>query len=299
MRGVCFIVLICAGNLAAQAEIAGDQCLGGSLTAIQAESISLKFNDNVTTIRVAPDAEIWRRGTDLGSIHQLVIGDQIYLKCSKAGATVVAAVEQDDAVQLVPHHITEISACIGRLIAITNDTLSVKNNQGGCVIHTTAQTTFWRGETSHDASAFKLGDEVGARVTVSYPGRILTAEHVEANVTKVEGTVISAQSDRIVVRDDRSRERVTVLRDSEMQIVQGAAWPGKGAEVMVTGLDLVTIPCGPSESGWRNSDSVLRQRERHDATTRRGVVLSAAAYDHHIFPAIHFVNRGRRIARGR
>ena len=80
------------------------------------------------------------------------------------------------------------------------------------------QTTFWRGETYHDSSAPKLGDEVAAGVTVSYPGRVLTAEHVEANVAKLEGMVVLAQSDRIVVKDFRSRERVTVLRDAGMRI---------------------------------------------------------------------------------
>jgi hypothetical protein len=75
-------------------------------------------------------------------------------------------------------------------------------------------------------------------VAVSYPGRVLTAEHVEANVAKVEGTVVFAQSDRIVVKAFRSRERFTVLSDSGMRIEQGTGWPGKGAEVMVTGLNL-------------------------------------------------------------
>jgi hypothetical protein len=238
------ILLICAANLAAQIDVAGDQCLGGSLTAIQPQSISLKFNGRITTMPIAPNAEIWRRGTDLDSIHQLAIGDQIFLKCTRARdgdpvmATVVAAVEPGDGVRLVPHHITEVSACVGRLIAIANDTLTVQNDRSGCVIHTNAQTTFWRGGTYRDARAFQLGDEVSAGVTVSYPGRVLTAEHVEANVAKVEGTVVSAQPDRIVVRDFRSHERVTVLRDAGMRIEQGAGWPAKGAEVMVTGLDI-------------------------------------------------------------
>jgi hypothetical protein len=239
-----FIGLICLGNLAAQTEVPGDQCLGGFLLAIQPQSITLKFNDKVTTMPIAPGAEIWRRGADLDDIHQLVIGDEIYLKCTRAGdagpamVSVAAAVESNDGVRLVPHNIAEVSACIGRLIAVTNDTLSLRNDKGGCVIHTNAQTTFWRGDTYHDAGAFKLGDEVSAGVTVSYPGRVLTAEHVEANVGKVEGSVVSARADRIVVQDFRSRVRVTVLRDDHMSIEQGTRWPGKGAEVMVTGLEL-------------------------------------------------------------
>ena len=75
-------------------------------------------------------------------------------------------------------------------------------------------------------------------MTVGYPGRVLTAEYVEANVAKVEGTVVEAQTDRIVIQDSESNEKVTVLRDSRMRIVQGTGWPSKGAEVMVTGLNL-------------------------------------------------------------
>jgi hypothetical protein len=152
--------LIGAGTLAGQTQVAPDQCLGGSLTATQSQSISLRFNGRITTIPIAPGAEIWRGG-DLNDIHQLIVGDEIYLKCTRAGegapvmATVVAAVEPGDGIQLVPHHITERSACLGRLIAVTGDTLSLKNDKGGCVIHT---------------------NEVSAGVTVSYPGRILPAE---------------------------------------------------------------------------------------------------------------------------
>jgi hypothetical protein len=243
---VSFLIgLACVANLAAQAEVTGDQCpLGGRLTAIQSQSITVTLNDKITIIPIAPGAEIWRRGADLDSIDQLVIGDQIFLKCTRPGedspvmAPVVAAPEQGDGVQLVPHHITAFSACLGRLIAIGQDTLSVKNDDGICVLHTNAQTTFWRGETYPDASAFKLGDEVGAGVTVGYPGRILTARYVEANVAKVEGAVVAAKSDRIVVKDFRSNEKVRVLRDARIRIEQGSGWPVKGAEVMVTGLDL-------------------------------------------------------------
>ena len=56
MRGIfsSLIGLICAGILAAQTEVTGDQCRGGWLTAIQSESISLKFNDKVTIMPMLP-----------------------------------------------------------------------------------------------------------------------------------------------------------------------------------------------------------------------------------------------------
>jgi hypothetical protein len=46
-----FIGLICLGNLVAQTEVPGDQCLGGFLLAIQPQSITLKFNARQTAVK--------------------------------------------------------------------------------------------------------------------------------------------------------------------------------------------------------------------------------------------------------
>jgi hypothetical protein len=236
------VVLTLVGSLAAQSEVPGDQCLGGSLVSIQQDSITLKFNEKIMTMHLAPDAEIWRRGVDLDSIHQLEIGDHIYLKCSRAAgavvASVVAAVEKDDGIDLAPHHIAEIRVCIGRLVAIGQDTLSAKNENGICVIHFKPGAEIWRGEVFHDTSALKLGDEVDARVTVAYPSGELTAEEVEANVAKAEGTIVSVRSDRILVKDDRVRGHVTVLFDSRTALDLDEGKLKKGATVLAVGLDL-------------------------------------------------------------
>ncbi len=112
---------------------------------------------------------------DLDSIHQLVVGDNIYLKCSRAAdsgavvASLVAAVEKDDAIHLVPHHVAEIRVCAGNLVAIGQDTLSVKSGNGICVIHIKPGAEVWRGKIFHDTSALKLDDDVSARVVVGYP----------------------------------------------------------------------------------------------------------------------------------
>ena len=103
MRALLSIGLIFLGTVAAQTEVPGDQCLGGTLISIQQNSITTQFNEKIQTYELAPGAEIWRRGVDLKSIHQLVIGDPIYPKCIRAAngavvATVVAAVEKDDAI---------------------------------------------------------------------------------------------------------------------------------------------------------------------------------------------------------
>jgi hypothetical protein len=175
------IGLTLVGGLDAQSEVPGDQCLGGWLVSIQQDSITLKFNEKTMTMRLAPDAEIWRRGVDLGSIHQLVLGDNIYMKCARAAdsgtvlASVVAAVEEGDTVELVPDHIVEYRVCSGRLVAVGKDTLSMKNDDGVCVVRVNGNTKIWRGEIFHDSGALRLGDDVGARVIVGYPSGELTA----------------------------------------------------------------------------------------------------------------------------
>jgi Domain of unknown function (DUF5666) len=235
--------LACAVGLYAQPEVPPDQCLGGTLIGIQQDSITLKFNEKMITTRLAPDAEIWRRGVDLPSIRQLVAGDNIYLKCARAAsgavvASIVAAVENDDAVELVPHHIAEIRVCLGRLVAIGQDTLSVKNDNGICVIQLKPGAEIWRGEIFHDTSALKLGDEVGARVVVEYPTGELTAESVEANVAKAEGTIVSLRADRIIVKEDRLRGHVTLLLDSRTAFDLDHGKLEKGATVLAIGLNL-------------------------------------------------------------
>ena len=208
-------------------------------------------------MRLAPDAEIWRRGMDLENTGQLVAGENIYLRCTRdAGsgtmmASMVAAAQKDDGIRMEPHHIAEISGCGGRLIAIAKDTLSAKNENGICVMHLNADTDIWRGETLHDASGLKLGDEVGARVAVGYPSGELTAEMVEADVAKTEGTIVAVRSDRIVVDEEIGggfsngdenapvrHVRTTVLFYAGTHFDLNEGKIQKGTTVMAIGLDL-------------------------------------------------------------
>jgi hypothetical protein len=247
------IGLTFAGSLAAQSEVPGDQCLGGWLVAIQQDSLSMKFNEKITTMRLAPDAEIWRRGADLENIHQLVAGDEIDLRCTRAAgsgavvASMVAAVETGDSVRMEPHHIAEIRICAGYLVAVAKGTLSVKSDNGICVVRVNADTKLWRGEYFHDTDALKPGDDIAARAIVGYPGGELTAEEVTAKLTNTEGTIAAVRPDRIVVNQDlgngnehliHPRVRVTVLFDAHTVFDPGRGKLKKGATVLAVGLDL-------------------------------------------------------------
>jgi hypothetical protein len=238
--------LCCGGRCVAQVPVPGDQCLGGNLIGIQPDSVTTKFNDKISTYRFAPGAEIWSRGADVESPMELTIGDPVYIRCTRTEAngavliTILAAAEQGDGVSLEPHHIRAISVCIGKLMARTADTLSLKNERGVCVIHTTSETTYWRGATSDDPGILKTGDEVSARVIVGYPGRVLSADgEVEANVAKVEGPIVALDSRTMVIQSDRRQERRTVLLDAHTEFVQGdRSGLKKGGQAMVIGLDL-------------------------------------------------------------
>lgn len=219
------IALAVTGTLAAQTDVPPDQCLGGRLLTVQQGSITLQFNDRVTTVPITPGAEIWRHGVDLESIRQLVSGDDINLKCVRTEpggpvmATMVAVPEGNDTLTLEPHHITAGGVCLGKLVAVARDSVTVRNDDGPCKVQTNAQTTFWRGENFPDATALKLGDEAGVRYKVGYPGRVLTAESVEANVAKFEGTVVGARPGLIVVRNFRPKGRLKIYFDTRTRVM--------------------------------------------------------------------------------
>ena len=215
-----------------------DNCLGGWLVSAQDGSVTLKFNDKINTYSVTPATEMWRRGVDLSSPKQLVAGDNVFVLCTGSVATLVAAVHQDTGVRLEPHNVAEISACLGRLVDIGAYTLTVKNDDGLCSFLVPPGIDIWRGEIYHDTGVLQLGDEVGARVTISYPSGQWVAEEVEANVAKTEGTIVSARPDRIVVKESR-RFRTTVLLDSRTRCDDCAlADLKKGVDVLATGLEL-------------------------------------------------------------
>jgi len=253
MKLVSLLLIAFASFAAGQAEERA-QCLGGTLISSQRDSITTKFNEKILTYRVTPETELWRRGVDLKSPLEFVAGDDITLKCAATPApdgtpiaTIIASALPDDVVYMESHNLHEIRVCIGELIDVQPATLTLKNDNGVCVVQVPAGMDIWRGKVYHDTSALKIGDEVSVRGQVNFPSGELTAELVEANVTKTEGTIISAAKDFIVVdqypgADPDSayaKGQITVLIDGDTEFEQGSAADlKKGVDVMAVGLDL-------------------------------------------------------------
>ncbi len=244
MKLVSLAAVVFAGVAAAQTVNSRD-CLADKLLSAQPDSIIVNFNQKIIRILVTPETEIWRRGVDLKSTSELVIGDNIYVRCAETPApdgtpiaTIVAAVQKDSGADLRPHDIREIRSCTGHLIQIAADSIAVKNDKGICTVRFTPAAEVWRGDTYRDTSALKIGDHISSRAFLSYPSGDLIADEIWANVTKAEGEIVSVKPDRIVVKEDRFG-RVTVLIDNRTKCEQcSAAALKKGDYVLATGLEL-------------------------------------------------------------
>jgi hypothetical protein len=246
---LAFLPLLCLVELAAQPPGANTTVISGSLVQIRQDSISLKLNDKVTVVHITPVTEIWRRGKDLTGADELVLGEDVFVQYTRTAAdsspiaTLIAAVEADDAIELSPHHVVEYRVCSGYLTDIRANTISVKSDDGICIMRFAAETEFWRGETSHDPSGLVIGDVVTARATVSYPSGELIAEDVTANITKTHGKVTKVGPGGVVVAEENEQDEpigeTTVLFDEHTIFDEGSQKDlHVGAFLEVIGLDL-------------------------------------------------------------
>jgi hypothetical protein len=248
-----FLSFLVLGSLAAQ-PVALSKCLGGTLISVLPDSVTVKMNQRITVIRVTPETEIWRRGVDLDSTAKLVLGEEIFPICERADAdglpvaTLVAETQGEDAVYLAPHHVHEIRACGGILIAAGKDTVTVRGDDGKVsTIHVTPQTEIWRGETYHDTSPLRRGDEITAACIVYYPDEALNADQIMANLASTEGVIVKVLPDGIVVdqypgADKHSaypRGHATVVIDARTTVDEGTRADLKpGRHVRAVGLEL-------------------------------------------------------------
>jgi hypothetical protein len=238
-RATTFWLTIFTASLSAQSVSPSPEppippAAAGRLIAVHPDSIEIKLNQKVTTIQLTPQTEIWRRGADLTSPAQLMLGENIVARYAKTAAdgspiaTIVTASQEGDVVWVEPNHIVEKRVCGGRLIAVAGTSISVQSDDKKvCVLQITPETEIWHGQTFHDTTALRLGDTIDARASVIYPQEDLVADEVWDNITITEGVIVAVHHDRIVVNQypgaDRQsaypRGHVTVMLDNQTEFV--------------------------------------------------------------------------------
>jgi Domain of unknown function (DUF5666) len=255
MAGLLSLAILASliGGGAGQMPASQQQTISGTLITIGKGSLSLQLNHKVRVVYVGPDTEIWRRGKDLKSISQLVLGEMIYagyIDVDSEGvplATIVAEVPADHAVALIPHHIRERDACVGIAELVTPTTITVYEDNRTCVVRVGKNTEIWKGASYRTTSVVHKGDDVAAGGTPDYATGELIADSVEVDVGKTEGTVVFMNADRFVVNqypeaDPESaypRGNLTVVMDRRTQFEGCERKDLKiNANVMVIGLEL-------------------------------------------------------------
>lgn len=140
---------------------------------------------NPFTLLIGPRTELWRRGSDLRSTSQFVLGQDIravYSEIAADGspiATLVVQSEAGDTVKMAPHQVVEYRLFSGSLVQVTNDSITLRTGDDKtCVTHVDARTEIWRGQISHDPTVLRVGDDISTRNVVQYPQENLLAEKV-------------------------------------------------------------------------------------------------------------------------
>jgi hypothetical protein len=256
------VKLLAALGLVILSAFAAQPPINGKLVAVGQDSISVEVNQQITTVHIAPDTEIWRRGIDLTDLHELVLGDEIGVTYRRAAAdgspipTLIVAFEEGDIVDPVPHHVGEYRVCAGLLSKVAGDRIWVKNilprpreeeEKGICVMRVPASASIWRGETVHDLSVLKIGDVIGASTTVTFPSGELIATEISANKIITEGVIVSVRPGRVVIRQVPGtgeysaipRTRIAALIDSRTTFEGGVEQDLRmGTAVQAEGLGL-------------------------------------------------------------
>ena len=244
------VFLLFAAFAAAQQRVS--ICNGGTLVAVEGDAIRVEMNRKTERIHTTAATEIWRRGVDLDSPAKLVPGEQIYAQCQEQAAdgapiaTLIAAVQGEDAMYMEPHHVHAIRPCGGILIGAAPGSFTVRDDKKVTTVRLEPQPEIWRGQIFHDTGVLHVGDEIDAACEVHYPGESLSTKEVWANLTATEGVIVKVLPNRIIVDQypgsDRHsaypRGKTTILLDSRTGFQDGTrADLHAGLHVRVIGLE--------------------------------------------------------------
>ncbi len=91
-----------------------------------------------------------------------------------------------------------IEATAGKLVAVRDGSITVRNDQGTRTFLLTAATKIWRGDYV-DVHQLRLGDDLGIRFRVSNRTGQATAVDIDANLDRWDGNITKVSGDRVEI----------------------------------------------------------------------------------------------------
>jgi len=149
MRAIkCFLVaatLICTSTLAT-----ADEVVGGSVTSVSADSITIKGEKGEKTLSLSSDTQVLGNAA---ALSEVVVGASVAVRCNAEGTS--AAV-----IRVLPPA-EKFSAFSAKVISVSASSITVKTETNEKTLDIDNKTEF---RDFKDASDIKVGAEVGLKV---------------------------------------------------------------------------------------------------------------------------------------
>jgi hypothetical protein len=153
MRGIkrllVAVTLICTSTFAT-----ADEVIGGSVTLVSADSITINGEKGEKTLSASPSTQIAGNAT---AISEVVVGASVAVRCNAEGTSAVV-------IRVLPPP-EKFSAFSAKVISVSASSITVKTETNEKTLSIDAKTAF---PDFKDASEIKAGAEVGVRSDADY-----------------------------------------------------------------------------------------------------------------------------------
>lgn len=131
-----------------------------------------------------------------------------------------------------------LSGMAGKLVAVFDNSISVRNDEGARTFRVNRETKIWRG---HDVDIYQLhlGDDVGIQYRASSGNGEATATSIWANIDRWGGTISKVFGDRVQIARIDDHKKAMIIFDSNTifsEATRNDLQVGRFLEVI--GLDL-------------------------------------------------------------